>query len=308
MSSRRGRVRALALLMGLAGLLGGLGVARAGSLQFCDQPSRLRPAQQDRLLRVAAQVTDELDRSGARVALVARAGLNLGWLGVRYSHAGFSLRESARGPWSVRQLYYACDEGRPRLFDQGLAGFLFGADDPDGGYLSIVLLPDALAPAVEREVLDPRQALRVLAPTYSANAYAYGLRYQNCNQWVAEMLAAAQGATADEAGDARAAAQQWLRGQGYEASVVDLGWAPLTWLTGFSPWLHRDDHPDDDLAAGRFRVSLPDGIERFVRATVPGATRLEVCHTAERVVIRRGWQPIADGCVAAPGDTVLALD
>jgi hypothetical protein len=40
---------------------------------------------------------------------------------------------------------------------------------------------------------------------------------------------------------------------------------------------------------------------------VPGAERIELCHDAKQVVIRRGWTPIADGCVPAAGDRVIAL-
>ena len=83
----------------------------------------------------------ELDQSGAQMALVSRSGLALQRLDQRYSHAGVSLKASDNTPWSVRQLYYACDEQRPRLFDQGMSGFVMGANDPDEGYLSIVLLP-----------------------------------------------------------------------------------------------------------------------------------------------------------------------
>lgn len=290
----------------LLGLLAALPwCARAELPRLCDRPSTLTAAQQDRLLRVSAIVKAELARSGQRVALVSRSGLNLDRLGLRYSHAGFTLRESANGPWSVRQLYYACDEGRPRLFDQGLSGFLFGTDDPARGALSLVFLPPDVADALERTALDTPQALALLGATYSANAYAWGQRYQNCNQWVAELFATARGGLA--AAD-RAEAQQWLQAQGYAPSVIDLGFAPLRWLSAFSPWLHNDDHPADDLQHARYRVSMPASIEAFVQATVPGARRVEVCHAGPRVVVHTGWTPIGADCEPGEGDTVVALD
>lgn len=279
--------------------------AVAGLPPLCDQPAALNAAQQARLLQVSATVKDVLERTGQRVALISRSGLDLDRLGLRYSHAGYALRGSADGPWSVRQLYYACNEGRPRLFDQGLSGFLFGTDDPARGAVSLVFLPPDAAEALERTALDTRQALALLGATYSANAYAWGQRYQNCNQWAVELFAAARGGLV--AAD-RAAAQQWLRTQGYAPSVVDLGFAPLRWLSAFSPWLHNDDHPADDLQQARYRVSMPASIEAFVHATVPGATRVEVCHAGARVVVHAGWTPIADGCVPGDGDTVVALD
>jgi hypothetical protein len=123
-----------ALLLALA-LCAGAGAAHAASASppLCDRAAPMTAAQQDRLLRFAAIVKRELDASGADVALIARTGLDLQRFGVRYSHAGVSLKASGNAPWSVRQLYYACDERRPRLYDQGMAGFLSSTDDPSLG-------------------------------------------------------------------------------------------------------------------------------------------------------------------------------
>ena len=175
----------------------GTSQASSASLRFCDGASALTAQQQDRKLQFAAVVKSELDASGQALALVARSGLDLSRFGVRYSHAGLSLKASENSPWSVRQLYYACDEGRPRLYDQGLAGFLFGTDDPARGRVSIVLLPRGEAAALERTTQDKARALRLLAASYSANAYPFSLRYQNCNQWVMELLATAWGDLGD---------------------------------------------------------------------------------------------------------------
>jgi hypothetical protein len=45
-----------------------------------------------------------------------------------------------------------------------------------------------------------------------------------------------------------------------------------------------------------------------VHERLPSAERIELCHDSEQVVIHRGWTPIADGCIAAQGDRVIALD
>lgn len=305
--------------------------APAAALRYCDRPAEASPAEQDRLLRVGALIKAELEASGQRVALIARSGLDLSRFGVRYSHAGVSLQASPNTPWSVRQLYYACDEQRPRLFDQGLAGFLLGVDDPALGYISMVILPEAESAALERTALDRVRALSLLGGTYSANAHPQSLRYQNCNQWLVELLALARGAaaapavpavhaadatTAAQAGaaaaadppSARPAAQQWLQQHGYQGSAITLR-NPLLWLApAVVPWLHTDDHPPDELQRGIVTVSLPASIETWLRDTVPGARRVELCHTEREVVIRRGWAPLPDGCRAEAGDTVIAFD
>jgi hypothetical protein len=278
--------------------------ASAASGRFCDVQTALSATQQDRLLGFAAVAKATLEASGHRMAIVSRSGLNLARFGIRYSHAGVSLKANANGPWSVRQLYYACDEGQPRLYDQGLAGFLFGTEDPSLGYLSIVLLPEPSASALERAALDTARALSLLGADYSANAYPFSTRYQNCNQWLAELLAGAwAGGDAD-----RDSAQRWLAEQGYAPPPVEVNSRALMFAAGFVPWLRTDDHPRDDLQAMRFRTSLPAAIENFVRARLPAAERIELCHDSTRVVIRRGWTPIDDGCVPAAGDGVVALD
>jgi len=280
--------------------------AGASSPRFCDQAQPLEARTQDRLLRMAAVVHEQLEASGQAVALVARSGLDLARFGLRYSHAGVSLKASANAPWSVRQLYYACDEGRPRLFDQGMAGFVLGSDDPAVGYVSIVLLPADAAARLEQAALDNARALRLLAGRYSANAFAFSLRYQNCNQWVMELLAAAWG-DLTEGDDLRARAQRWLAGHGYDPQPVEVGSHALMFAGSFVPWIHYDDHPLDDRYALHFRTSVPRTIESFVHHRLPGAQRIEVCHDAQQIVVHRGWTPVGEGCVAAGDDTVLPL-
>ncbi len=281
--------------------------AQADSARFCDRPKRLAAKEQDRLLRVAALVRQELQASGAPVALLARSGQDLARFGKRYSHAGVSLAANPNTPWSVRQLYFDCDEGYPRLFDQGIAGFVLGNEDPGLGYLSMVLLPEGPAQALEKRALDNAAALRLLAADYSANAYPFSVRYQNCNQWVAELLAAAWGGLPD-GDDLRARAQAWLRERGYAPDVFQASTGFLMIAGLFVPWLHHGDHPLEDRAALRYRVSMPEGIEAFVRAQVPGARRIEICHDGGRVVVHEGWERVAEGCVAGPGDRTLTLD
>jgi hypothetical protein len=277
------------------------------SLRLCDGAAAMTAQQQDRTLRFAAIVKQELDGSGQAMALISRNGTDLHRFGVRYSHAGVSLKANGNGPWSVRQLYYACDERRPRLYDQGLPGFLFDTDDPEVGYVSIVLLSGAEADELERAALDNARALRLLAATYSANAYPFSVEYQNCNQWVVELLAAAWGHLS-ATDNLRALAQQWLAMHAYEPPPVDVGSHLLMFVAPFLPMIHVDDHPMDDQFAMRIRTSLPASIETFVRDRVPGALRIELCHDARHAIIHRGWEGIPEGCAPRDGDSVIEFD
>lgn len=281
------------------------GPAAAGSTRYCDPSPTLNAEQLDRMLRFAAVIRRELEKQPQRAVLIARSGLDLERFAQRYSHAGVSLRDNPNTPWSVRQLYFSCEEQLPRLFDQGIAGFVQGTHDPELGFVSLLLLNPGDTARLEATALDNARALQLLGDAYSANAHAFATRYQNCNQWLAELLAAAWGSV--EGRDPRSEAQRWLQREGYEPVAFDIS-SPLLRLAGaFVPWLHSDDHPEADLARQVYRVSMPSSIEALVQRTRPGTVRLEFCHDARQVVMRRDGPPIADGCVAAPGDTVLAL-
>ena len=312
----RTRTRALALA-GLLATAAPFTAAKAASLRSCDITQSVTAAQQDRLLRFAAFIKAELAASGQRVALVARSGLNLARFGQRYSHGGVSLLGSGNTAWSVRQLYYACDEAMPRLFDQGLAGFVAGADDPDLGFFSALLLPTEAAAPLETRALNDRLALQLLGSRYSANAHAFSTRYQNCNQWLIETLALAWSGRAGlaartdtdtdtDTASLRAVAQDWLRRQGFEPTRFEVG-RPLVWLTPFSPWLHDDDHPAADRQQALYQVSMPAAIEAFAVARFPASQRLEFCHTPTHLLLRRNGPPIDAACTATATDTVQTL-
>jgi hypothetical protein len=280
--------------------------AWAGIPTFCDRADKVTAADQDRVLRFAAAVKDELTRSGSSIALVARAGLDLSRFGLLYSHAGIALKDNPGGPWAVRQLYYACDESRPRLFDQGMSGFVLGADAPTHGHVALLFPPGQDSALLERAALDKPLALALLGDRYSANAYAFGTRYQNCNQWVAELIAFAWGHLAESSAP-RAQAQAWLRAQGYAATPVRI---PSHWTMfagQFVPLVHVGDHPLDDIYALALHISVPTTIETFVHREAPQTRRVELCHDERRIVVHRGWEPLGAGCDPLPGDEVIAL-
>lgn len=284
------------------------GSVTAGSLppQGCDRRHDLSATEQDRLLRFAAVIRQTLTESGAQVALIARSGTDLSRFGLRYSHAAIALASGLDSPWAVRQLYYACNEGAPRLFDQGLAGFVAGSDDAALGYVSLLLLPADAAPALAEAALNKPTALSLVAPRYSANAWPFSTRYQNCNQWVAELIAAAHSPAAPS-GAVREDAQAWLKREGY--APVPVRASPLMMLAGrFVPWLHFDDQPDELLAQNQVQTSLPESLETLAQQRWPGSRHVELCHGPQGVVKRAGGSALAAGCVPQAGDQVTALD
>ena len=307
---------AAAVLASAAWLLAASALAAPGpsASQFCDRSAKLTAAQQDSLLRFSALVRDELSSlavgSGGTGAgeggavLISRSGLDLSRFNIRYSHAAVAWN-GPDGRWTVRQLYYACDESRPRIYDQGLAGFVMGTDNPARGYISMVTLPPAAAAQLRQAAQDDGQVLNLLAHRYSANAYAYGLAYQNCNQWLVELLATAWGQLPP--GDAlRGSAQQWLAASGYAPEPVHVTHWQI-FAAHFVPLLHLDDHPADDRLALALRISLPASVEGFVHQRLPDSQRVEICHDGQNAVVHHGWTAVAPDCVALPGDRTVKL-
>ncbi|MDH0863458.1 DUF2145 domain-containing protein [Mitsuaria sp. GD03876] len=305
---RRAASRRCLPVAALLATLAAVPAAHAGN--FCDRPADISATEQDRQLQVVALARRVLEASGVSAALVSRSGTDLSRFRLQYSHSGLALKDSRNGPWSVRQLYYACDESRAKLYDQGLAGFLLSAGNTDPVRLSIVTLPDGDGERLAARALDNRLALALLSSRYSANAYAFGTRYQNCNQWVAELMGFAW-APRDEApvpeAPTRAQAQRWLGALGYDPAPVVVPSHAVMFAAQFVPLIHTDDHPVDDLYAMRLRVSTPDALEAFAHRLVPRAQRIEFCASAREVVIRRGWTPLPADCRPGDGDEVRAL-
>lgn len=310
--ARRALARCLATALNAAGLALLLAsAAQADSGRWCGGGGAASAEQQSRLLQLTARVREQLQSDGSPVALVARAGLDLRRFGQIYSHAGLSLRDSPNTPWSVRQLYFACDESRPRLFDEGLAGFVLGAAPgatpaDEQHRVWVVQLPPAAAAELAAVALDTPRALALLHPRYSANAHAFEVLYQNCNQWVAELFATTWGGGPAPAAPNRAQAQAWLRAEGYQPTVMRAG--PWRGLSLLMPHLNEDDHPEADRAQGLYRVSMPASLADWLHRRWPEARRTEFCLRGQTLLVRQGWQPLDEDCRPAPGDRLSQLD
>lgn len=281
--------------------------ARANNYSvFCNREPHLTAEQKNRLLLFADTVKTVLETSGHSMAVIARSGINLDRFGLRYSHAALTLRNNPNTPWSVRQLYFSCEEEVPRIYDQGLAGFLIDQDNSRLPFISLVFLPAPEERAVEKAALDKPLTLELLGKSYSANAYAFSTLFQNCNQWVVELIAHALGHLPDE-GDLRADAQQWLAAEHYQPTEVKVR-NPFIVMGGLLvPLVHSADHPQQNIAAGRFLVSMPGSVGAFLHTHVPGSTRVELCMNASQIIEHRGWEAIPAGCQAMPGDRVRSL-
>jgi hypothetical protein len=283
-------------------------ICRADSMSYCDRPvTHMTGAQADRMLSFGTQVIDFLNQSGASAVIISRSGFDLSRFDLHYSHSGIGLPDEARHTWHVRQLYFDCGESRPRIYDQGVLGFTAGNEPDRPAFVSLVFLPpDKEAEVVEAARSNP-VSLSLLGASYSADAYAFSTEYQNCNQWVAELLAVAWQGKADPAmadEQPRQQAQDWLRTMHYQPTAIPVKrW--MLWAGWVVPHMHRDDHPAEDLDRLQLKVSMPGSIEDFVQTTVPGASRVEFCLKDSKIIVRKGWKPLDADCTPEDQDEVM---
>lgn len=265
----------------------------------CPQPAAVSAQRLDALLSMAVQVRADLLGRGAPVALVSRSGLDLRAIGHDHSHSAW-WRPLDDG--ELRQLYYDCRAGRPRVFDEALAGFLHGVSGDVPARLSIIEWPAPHAERLAATVADGARLQALVSGRYRAQSPATTTASLNCNQWSVEVLATAFGAEPE-----RAHAQRWLALHGYQPSAVRLPGPHWLIAAVVSPHASLQGHDPQDLEQLVFRTSMPDSIEAFIRRLWPQATRTQWCLRGRSLVIRRGWEPLDGVCSAGPGDEVRHL-
>jgi hypothetical protein len=206
-----------------------------------------------------------LDASGASVVIIGRIGSDLSEYGLRYSHAGFVWRDHPSGRWRVVHMLNQCGTPNSDLFVEGLGNFFL--DDPLI-YEALLVIPSVESQARIAGVLGSESPRRLYEPKYSLIANPWATRYQNSNQWILEVTAAA---SSDAAVASRADAQSWLRTQGYAPSVLVL--PPLKRLGArmFAANTRFDDHTNEEWSSSRYNVVSVESVERFVRRIDAGA-------------------------------------
>lgn len=214
----------------------------------------------ERGLALAAKTRDALNASGATVVVLARAGTDLSKYGLRYSHLGIAYQVDGEPAgeggktWRVLHKLNDCGSADAAIYRQGLGEFFL--DDPwryEAGWM--VPTPEVQA-RLQALVAQPQRSLAMHHKPYSMVSYAWGLRYQQSNQWAVETLALAM-----EPGIAtRAQAQAWLQFKGYTPTTLKLG--PLARLGGrlTAANIAFDDHPNDKRFSDRIETVTVDSV------------------------------------------------
>ena len=195
----------------------------------------------------ALTVAHALDAVDAPVAMVSRVGRDLSKQGLRYSHAGFAVRDHPDGRWTVVHLLNDCDSDRSALYAQGLVNFF--SDD--------LVLQDARITWLRTDVAERLAATLValhddplFLPRYNLIARPGSADYENSTAWVLDHLAAA---TRD---DVRDRAQAWRIAQalGYRPGRVHIPYTKRVLGGLFSANLVFTDHPVATRLAGDYPV------------------------------------------------------
>lgn len=201
-----------------------------------------------------------LDQRVERCAIVGRVGSDLSLLRFEsdrpvYTHLGFALRDDEG--WSIHHLLNTHGGAWGHLYRQPLIDFF--RDDPFD-YRAAVLVPARTLQHRMADVLASALPHTLHTARYSAVAYPFAARYQNSNQWVLELAAAAQGG-----GTSRRAVQAYLRERGFRPTVLrTVGLAGQLLYALRCRNTRFDDHPLRDRLAGRIAVVLEPAVRRWL--------------------------------------------
>lgn len=224
-------------------------------------------ASMQKALGLAERLLNHLDRSGAQVVVLARAGQDLRQYGLRYSHLGYAWREGRT--WRVVHKLNQCGTDRAALYRQGLGDFFM--DNPFDYEAGVVVLsPEVQARLLP--VLKNPNALRTLhTPAYNMLAYPWSQQFQQSNQWAIETLALAMDPMANQ----RERAQAWLKFKGYEPTELHLSTFTRLGARLTQANISFDDHPSHLRFTSRIRTVTVDSVFSWLaRADMGGAVQV----------------------------------
>ena len=251
------------LVLLAAALLACAPPARAG------QPCEDKPLAAHEVIRsmdLAQRTVVALDASGARVALVSRAGQDLSRYRLRYSHMGIAVRDHPAGRWSVVHALNDCGSAASMLYNEGMGNFFLTDLYRHEAQL---VIPGPELQARLAALVATRTPLRLHEPKYNMLAYVFSTRYQNSNGWVLETLAAAA-APAGQV-ETRSEAQAWLRASGYRPPTIEIPAAVRLGARMFRANVAFDDHPFERRMAGQIDTVSTDAVLHMVRMFDPQA-------------------------------------
>ena len=262
--------------------------AQAG--QSCE-PYRPNQVALTKTFSLAARTAQWLDQSGAKVAIIARAGQDLRAYGLRFSHAAFVYREDPRrlqaaaplsvdgaqadheataqhrpGTWRVVHMLNRCGTDHSDLYRQGLAEFF---NDQPFRWQAAIVIPTAQVQAALQPLMTDARRLRALHERdYSMVAYPWSQTYQQSNAWVLETLTLALEPSVKN----RRVAQAWLMMHDYRPGTLRISAARRFGATLTRANVRFDDHPSRQLQRNRVETVTADSLLGWLNAAGYGST------------------------------------
>lgn len=220
-----------------------------------DQP--LTTAQITQGMDLAQATAEALDRSGARVVLLARAGQDLSEYSLRWSHLGFAYRDERDGRpvWRVLHKLNQCGTAEADLWRQGLGEFFM--DRPVRYEAAYAVLTPPLQEALLPLLKDDNGVAALHTQAYNMVAYPWARQYQQSNQWALETLAMA--AAPGEVYN-RQQAQSWLQRKGYQPSDLRISTAKRLGARIGMANVAFDDHPGARRFSGHIETTTVDTV------------------------------------------------
>jgi len=234
--------------------------------QDCGERSAPTPEALARGLQLGEKMRDQLESSGASMALIARVGLNLSEYNQRFTHMGVAVRDHVRNRWQVLHLFNPCGKSQSEIMTQPLEKF-YEVDLFE--FEAMALVPSQARQAQLRNVfLNPVKAKALHTPAYNMIAHPFNTRFQNSNQWILEMIA--MGLDDSQSVNNRAQAQDWLKAQAYEPGAIRIPNLKRTGARLFSSHISFADHTQEEYENQRYQVVTVDSIIRLLGGLDPG--------------------------------------
>jgi hypothetical protein len=210
-------------------------------------------------MQLAQHAAEQLDRSGARVVVLARMGQNLSEYGIRYSHLGLAYRDGDR--WRVVHKLNQCGTAHAAVYRQGLGEFFL---DDLYQYEAAMVVP---TPEVQAKLLpaltDNARMAQLNTPSYSMVAYPWAQTYQQSNQWAIETLALTQ----DPAASSRERAQAWLQLHDYQPTTLHISAMKRLGARLTAANIAFDDHPNAKRFTDRIETVTVDSVFAWLNRT-----------------------------------------
>lgn len=221
--------------------------------------SPLKPEVYSRAAKQALALKNDLNRTQAKVALIARVGSDLSKYGLHYSHLGIAIKDfpGRKNKWTVVHLLNKCGTARSAIHAQGLMNFFL--DDLFNMDYQITVLDPALQTKLDHTLRTP-QVNKIHNAHYSMLAYPFSTRYQNSNQWVLEFIEATDSGKPD-----RASVQKQLQAKHYKATLITLDAFTKLGASLFKANVRFDDHPAMEQRSNRYSSITVDSVVDYLQ-------------------------------------------